>query len=275
MQPEAVLIALKEYESELGGVLERFTRTRDRVAIDSDDNYRLRTILTELVDLLREHVPGSAQHIRMFANSYNEGVANFYNSFSFASVKEVQGVVAAVVTRIERNPALFAESVSPVGAGPDQRKLLNAIDQVVLRFHAVVTQLRSRHANRPTLNVNDEYDVQDLMHALLRLHFDDVRPEEWVPSYAGSASRTDFLLPEVDTIIEIKKTRTGLTAKAVGEQLIIDIAKYKKHPQCRRLVCFVYDPEGHIANPAGIESDLNNLEKEIEVRVSILPKHTT
>lgn len=50
------------------------------------------------------------------------------------------------------------------------------------------------------------------------------------------------------------------------------IARYKKHPQCRRLVCFVYDPEGRIANPSGIESDLNSGDHGIEVRVFILPK---
>ncbi|MCY1232947.1 REase [compost metagenome] len=110
------------------------------------------------------------------------------------------------------------------------------------------------------------------MHALLRLYFDDIRPEEWVPSYAGALSRTDFLLPQIDTVIETKKTRSGLNAKTVGEQLIIDIARYKKHPQCRRLVCFVYDPEGRIANPSGIESDLNSGSHGIEVRVLILPK---
>jgi hypothetical protein len=118
-------------------------------------------------------------------------------------------------------------------------------------------QLRNRREERPTLDVNDEYDVQDLVHVLLRLYFDDVHPEEWVPSYAGSASRTDFLLPAVDNVIEVKKTRQGLNAKVIGERLIIDIARYKQHPQCRRLICFVYDPEGRITNPAGIESDLN------------------
>src|SRR5205823_4153291 len=122
------------------------------------------------------------------------------------------------------------------------------------------------------LDVNDEYDVQDLMHGLLRLHFDDVRAEEWVPSYAGGGARTDFLLPEIDTVVEIKKTRQGLTAKLVGEQLIVDIVRYKKHPQCRRLFCFVYDPEGRIPNPAGIENDLNKDDHGIDVRVFILPK---
>ncbi|MGT4069294.1 UNVERIFIED_CONTAM: hypothetical protein I5919_10705 [Aeromonas hydrophila] len=275
MQASEVLVALEQYKVELEAILGRFTRTRERISIDSQDNYRLRTITTELVDLLRDHVPGSAQHIRLVANSYNEGVNNFYNSSSYTSVEEIRGVVSAVITRIERNPTLFAESKGPIEPHQNQRKLLDALDELVLRFHAVVVQLRSRHMERPTLDVNDEYDVQDLMHALLRLHFNDVRPEEWVPSYAGSASRTDFLLPEIDTVIEIKKTRSGLNAKSVGEQLIIDIAKYKKHPQCRRLVCFVYDPEGRVANPTGIESDLNTGDHGIEVHVSILPKAST
>lgn len=272
MEPAAVLEALNKYRADSETILSRFSHTRERIAINQEDNYRFRTIVTELADLLRDHVPGSASHIRMIVNYYNQGVANFYNSSSYASVKEVIGAISAVITRIERNPGLFAQSTGPIDTSLDQRKLLDALDQIVVKFHAVAVQLRSRHAERETLDINDEYDVQDLMHALLRLYFDDVRPEEWVPSYAGASSRTDFLLPQIDTVIEIKKTRAGLNAKSVGEQLIIDIARYKKHPQCRRLVCFVYDPEGRIANPSGIESDLNSGDHGIEVRVSILPK---
>ena len=65
------------------------------------------------------------------------------------------------------------------------------------RFHAVVRRLRDRRENRPTLDVNDEYDVQDLFHEVLTIHFDDIRKEEWAPTYAGGASRMDFLLPEI------------------------------------------------------------------------------
>lgn len=57
-----------------------------------------------------------------------------------------------------------------------------------------------------------------------------MRAEEWKPSYAGGSSRSDFLKPEVNTVIEIKKTRASMTTKELGEQRIIDIAKYKKHP---------------------------------------------
>jgi hypothetical protein len=68
------------------------------------------------------------------------------------------------------------------------------IERITTRFHAVARQLRARRAERPTLDVKDEYDAQDLLHAMLRIFFKDVRPEEWTPSYAGSSSRMDFLL---------------------------------------------------------------------------------
>ncbi|MDH1180086.1 hypothetical protein N5C72_18525 [Achromobacter mucicolens] len=167
---------------------------------------------------------------------------------------------------------LFEQATGSLSSERNNRRLLDELDRIVLRFHAVALQLRKRREGRQTLDIVDEYDVQDLMHALLRLHFDDIRAEEWTPSYAGAASRTDFLLPQIETVVEIKKTRQGLVDKQIGEQLLIDIARYKKHPQCKRLVCFVYDPDGRIANAAGLENDLNNGDHGIEVRVFVLPK---
>jgi hypothetical protein len=150
-------------------------------------------------------------------------------------------------------------------------RALEIIEHLCNRFHLVARQLHSRHSNRPTLEIKDEYDVQDLFHALLKLHFDDIRPEEWTPSRAGSSSRIDFLLMQERTVIEIKKTRKGLAAKELGEDLIIDIERYKAHPLCETLVCFVYDPEGKIANPRGLENDLNRTIDGLTVQVFITP----
>ena len=142
------------------------------------------------------------------------------------------------------------------------------------KFHLVLRQLRHRHDNRNTLKVEDEYDAQDLLHALLYLHFDDIRDEEWTPSYAGGSSRMDFLLKQEKIVIEVKKTRKGLGAKEVGEQLIVDIQKYQAHQDCKALICFVYDSEGWIANPRGLENDLNGDKNGIKVRVIVAPKGT-
>lgn len=152
---------------------------------------------------------------------------------------------------------------------PDQLTLL---ERVCLRFHAVCRQLQDRHSGRPTLSVDDEYDVQDLLHALLRLHFDDIRPEEWTPSYAGGGSRVDFLLKLERIVIEVKKTRASMKVSELGAQLIVDIARYERHPDCGTLVCFVYDPEGRIGNPVGLERDLEGHSGKLRVRVIVAPK---
>jgi hypothetical protein len=81
----------------------------------------------------------------------------------------------------------------------------------------------------------------------------------------------DFLLKPEQIIIEIKKTRKGLGAKEVGSQLIDDIERYQNHPDCKVLICFVYDPEGRIANPRGIESDLSRVKENLTVQVLIRP----
>ena len=82
----------------------------------------------------------------------------------------------------------------------------------------------------------------------------------------------DFLIKQEKIVVEVKKTRKGLGAKEVGEQLIVDIQKYQVHQDCKSLICFIYDPEGRIANPRGLENDLNKDSNGFKVRVLISPK---
>ena len=138
------------------------------------------------------------------------------------------------------------------------------------RFHDVARELRTRHYNRATLSVDDEYDVQDLLRALLRLYFKDIREEEWTTSFAGASARMDFLLKAERIVIEVKRTRKSLTAKKLGDELIEDITRYRTHPDCDKLICFVYDPEGLLGNPQGIINDLST-QNEGFVEVIIKP----
>lgn len=146
-----------------------------------------------------------------------------------------------------------------------------SLENIFNKFHKVARQLRTRHDSRSTLEIDDEYDVQDLLHSLLLLHFDDVRPEEWTPSYAGGSVRMDFLLKDEGIVIEVKKTRKSMTAKSLGEELLIDREKYKVHPDCHKLYCFVYDPEGILGNPVGIKKDLERGSEDF-IKVFIRPE---
>ena len=62
-----------------------------------------------------------------------------------------------------------------------------------------------------------------------------------------------------------------MTDRDLGEQLIVDIDKYKVHKDCSHLICFVYDPEGFLGNPKGIMNDLNKRHKGF-AEVIIVPE---
>ena len=81
----------------------------------------------------------------------------------------------------------------------------------------------------------------------------------------------DFLIYPFGIVLETKKTRKGLGSKELGKQLIDDIVRYKKHPNCKRLLCFIYDPEERVTNPKGLIRDLENMDNTFNVKVIISP----
>lgn len=134
--------------------------------------------------------------------------------------------------------------------------------------------LTHRRKGSPILEFASEYDVQDLLHALLRPWVGDVRPEEFTPSYAGTSTRMDFLLPAHSIVIELKFVRDRSHGKRIGDELIIDIEHYRRHPACRELWCVIYDPLNHLQNQEGLRTDLEGERTSddglVNVRVSIL-----
>jgi hypothetical protein len=182
-------------------------------------------------------------------------------------LKQVAELVGDLATHIERK--IVTAVASPSVTRPSAT---DYVERLLLRFHRLARRLRVRRSGRPTLEVNDEYDVQDLLGALLHLHFDDIRSEEWTPSYAGKSSRMDFLLKAEQLVIETKMTRAGLGEKEIGDELLIDIGRYRSHPDCKTLFCFVYDPMGRIGNPDGLERDLSGTKDGLRVKVTVAPR---
>lgn len=183
---------------------------------------------------------------------------------------------------LEKAEAILNDALEEIGIQYETESLqekpqeylgpIEVIENILKRFHIVVNQLQQRHQNRGTLQITDEYDVQDLLHALLKIYFYDIRSEEWTPSYAGGSSRMDFLLKKEKIVIEVKKTREGLKDKEIGNQLLEDIGRYRVHPDCNWLICFVYDPEMLLKNPNGLERDLSGSVNDKNVKLIIFPK---
>lgn len=149
---------------------------------------------------------------------------------------------------------------------------LTRIRKICTRLHAVARQLRQRREERATLEVEDESDAQDVIQALLYLEFDDISTDEWTPSYANGVNRTDIVLKREGIVLQVKRTRHGLGAREIAAQLAVDAQRYSTHPFCRTLFHFVYDPEGRIGNPRGLEAKLTQVTDGRTIEVLISPK---
>ena len=155
-----------------------------------------------------------------------------------------------------------------------QRTKISALDLVLdicKNFPRVVKQLSRRHDKREPFTIKDEYDVQDLLHALLSVHFADIRDEESCPSCAGLNSRIDFFLKEEKIGIEVKMISQNLTDKKLLPQLTEDLKQYQTNPGIKTLVIFIYDPDQSLKNPQAFINDLSGKEGDMEVKVVISP----
>ena len=170
---------------------------------------------------------------------------------------------------------LVGASLHQESAPPSLQRGSSPVDLVKTlcgRFHAVARQLRLRGEYRATLSVEDEFDAQDLLHALLRIQFDDIGTDEWMPSYADGAPRTTLLLDDGRLAVIVKKTRPGLNAKDLGDQLRVDAERYRSRDRATTLLCFMYDPEGRIGNPRGLEASLTSVNESFMIDVLVAPK---
>jgi len=268
MQRDEVIATLQRYKRELEGILSRFVEVRNDIYIGEGDDARLERLVLELRDLFDDAFVDGEKHSSPLMARYRNSKRNFLGTPSRHGVEGLESMVTAAITRVERHPLALKTMAAK------EPKYQDVIVRIAERLHLVVCQLRHRREGRLTLDVTDEYDVQDLVHALLMIYFDDIRPEEWTPSHAGAPSRMDFFLPEIEAILETKMTRLNLSTKQLGEQLIVDIAKYREHPKCHTLFCVVYDPDKRIRNPRGLENDLNKKHSDdrMVVPTMIVPK---
>ena len=132
------------------------------------------------------------------------------------------------------------------------RKLTGVLRRVPQICQSIVNRRRSRVG----IAADDEYDMQDLVDVVLRVLYEDVRPEERTPSSAGSSSTIDFLVRDASIAIELKVATATHRERKIKEELLIDRNDYKAHPSVRAVIAVVFDLTATIRNPRGFESDL-------------------
>jgi hypothetical protein len=144
------------------------------------------------------------------------------------------------------------------------------LDYVFNNFSLFYQQIQKRYNKRKTIEITDEYDVQDIVHSILRLFLSDIRKEAYNPQHLGKSTKIDFVLYEENIGIEIKYADGINPEKRIGDELLVDINHYKMNRNCKKLYCFIYNPHGAFNNPHGFIKELEE-SKELPIRVYIKP----
>jgi len=169
----------------------------------------------------------------------------------------------------QHEPIVSDTTVQNSSEGSKPSSIEDLLKIIIRGLPRAMQPLVHRRKNTPALSFTTEYDIQDLLHSQLRPWISDIRPEEFTPSYAGSNTRMDFLLPAHNLVIETKRVRDKHHASKVGDELIIDIEHYRRHQKSDHLWCVIYDPELYISNPGGMISDLEGTRSTPEGSVNV------
>lgn len=146
------------------------------------------------------------------------------------------------------------------------------ITNIFDKFHTIAISLRDRPRKKIPILMDDEYDVQYILRALLELNFDIIKPEEPSPSSASSYSNIDFLLQvNGEKIgIETKRSRSTLSPQQLKDAILRDINDYKGYG-LSKLYFFIYDPE-HLYDQKIFIKDLNGAKENMDVCLYFSPK---
>ncbi|KKF35302.1 hypothetical protein LU631_19420 [Erwinia tracheiphila] len=143
-----------------------------------------------------------------------------------------------------------------------------SLTMLLTNFHIFLIQMERKYNNRPGLIVKDEADFQDILYSFLLVFFPDTKREYFSNETLGSNSRIDFFIQEINTALELKHVTAKKNAKSgdLTEQILIDINRYQKNNNVRKIIFFIYDPEKVILNYRKETSELiENAKTEVMI----------
>ena len=175
------------------------------------------------------------------------------------------------VESILENVISFLKDKNNNPASSSTNKQMDILTNIFQNFYRFAQQLQVRQKNAGPIIIEDEYALQDFVHAILCLHFDKVENEVWLPHYCGISSRIDFYLKEERIGIEVKYASENLKKSEIRKQLIEDKEQYIKSGYFDEIIFFIYNPKLLLKKPEAF-NDLAEQTNNCTVRVIVAPK---
>ncbi len=128
-----------------------------------------------------------------------------------------------------------------------------ATPHVVLILSRFESSMRRWRWDDPTRSaplrwpVIEEREVQDIAWLILRGVFDDLVDEDTLPKVGHSSYRSDFGIPSIGTLVEVKFARSAGDFRRIEKEVMEDSVGYLLETKnYQRLVVFIYDDSASV-----------------------------
>jgi hypothetical protein len=128
----------------------------------------------------------------------------------------------------------------------NNKSVYDTVISILNNFHNALKKItQARRKDHLSFEINDEYDVQDILYVILKSLFPNLKDEDPTPKIGAKSNKIDLILREDAILIEVKMIKkSDSNEKTFIEELKNDIQSYRKSQWLRHLVFFVYDPFG-------------------------------
>jgi hypothetical protein len=127
------------------------------------------------------------------------------------------------------------------------------VERICRRIPQAARLLGSRARGKAPFAIADEYDVQDLLQAVLRAYLKYSVEEDPFPKVAGTKSgRADISIEELGVLIELKYASGPKDQKRLFEEFSQDLVLYTKWPHLTTLFYVVYN-SADLRDPEALE----------------------
>ncbi len=244
---------------------------------DEFNYYKIRLLPYEIYQIVEAHVAkqkfdnvienGGSFEAALNAIGNDEIAQRVYSYGNFGITKMKDGTVVDIRGCIA---SFYTEEIEELlcGKRKNRYELLtnfqgvdkeSVILEILDSFQVISRFMTKRKHNRPAYNIENEYDIQDLLYCIIRSTFKNTKLEEWTPQIAGKSKRIDIVLPSEEILIETKYIRDNQHAKTIVNELMIDIESYHAYPHCKKIIFFIWDPNRYIIDPYVITNDLSGI----------------
>lgn len=133
MTSDQIIQELERYRYELSEIMGRFIRFTKSYDISPDDDPRLRTYITEIIDLLNDSL-GDNKYSKTIQSTYQAGISNYLETPSYKSIEDIVSEIDSVITRLKRNPDFYVNKEEPKKQEEPIKTELKLPDKVTLKW---------------------------------------------------------------------------------------------------------------------------------------------